>query len=78
MNVILGVLGMIAGVAFFVFAPRMVRANEASSAALFGRFDPYKKAPRFTRIWSLTICRVVAAFIVVMSLLTMVGVIDIG
>ena len=78
MGVVLGVVAMAVGVAVFVLAPRMVRANEASSAELFGRYDPYKKAPRFTRAWSMTVTRLVAVLFVVFGLLAIVGVLDWG
>jgi hypothetical protein len=74
-NTILGLAVVIAGLAVLVFAPKLARANEASSRA-FGRFDPYEKRPRFMRAWSLAVTRAVGALWVVLGVLAVVGVLD--
>ena len=72
----MGLVVIISGVAVIVLAPRLARANEASSGVLFGRFDPYKNWPRFTRAWSLAITRGVGGLWVILGLLAVVGVVD--
>lgn len=75
MNLILGLIVIAVGVAIFVAAPRMTRANEASSEAAFGKRNPYRKNPQRTRKASLFINRLVGLFFVIMGVLEATGII---
>jgi hypothetical protein len=75
---VIGPVAIVLGIMFFLARHRMLAANRASSAELFGRADPYRLAPRFTAAWSRAINVVVSLGFVGVGILDLVGVLHPG
>jgi hypothetical protein len=74
-QVVVGLLFMAGAVFLFVSRERFLAAQKASSAVLFGRADPHRRAPRFTAMWNLVIVMVVCTVLLVVGVLILLGVV---